>query len=171
MPASAMIGGRGHSGSRYGRSSWRSRILLTSAATTTRPYEIAYSTEVKVMTDTSVDCRQSATPTTPTISVASHGEPRRGRRPDSRILAVLGRRAQWRLRLPGRDAGTLPWPRSRSYLAWPPMASVHMYLAEVVAGGWQSVIRRVVRCGRRWWSRASRRCPQAYRRGSGPGRV
>src|SRR5215831_652977 len=77
-PASAMIGGAGQSGIRDGRSRCFWRIRLTREETAISPYRTTISTAVKVTTVISEDWKQRMDASTPTISVATHGAPRRG---------------------------------------------------------------------------------------------
>src|SRR5580658_1898569 len=77
-PASAMIGGTGQSGIFDGRSRCFCVTRLTRAETAISPYRTTISTAVKVTTEISVDWKQRIVASVPTISVATHGEPRRG---------------------------------------------------------------------------------------------
>jgi hypothetical protein len=72
-----MIGGTGQRGIFDGRSRcfWRTR--LTRALTAISPYRTTISTAVNVTTVISEDWKQRMVASTPTISVATHGAPRR----------------------------------------------------------------------------------------------
>src|SRR5215470_1044014 len=76
-PARAMIGGAGQSGIFDGlsRCFWRTR--LTRAETAISPYRTTIRTAVKVTTVISEDWKHRMVASAPTISVATHGAPRR----------------------------------------------------------------------------------------------
>ena len=86
-PAGAMIGGAGQSGIFDGRSRCFWVIRLTRAEMAISPYRTTISTAVKVTTVISEDWKQRMDASVPTISVATHGAPRRG----STLAARCGR--------------------------------------------------------------------------------